>query len=333
MAILVTGGAGFVAASLIKKLLGSEPVFAVDNLSRGSLDNIADFPQTENFCFRKADLADEADYRAAVTDLTRQEAITEVWHLAANSDIPAGVRDASIDLRDTFMTTFQTLKIMEEFGIRRLFFASSSAIYGDLQDTLLRENTGPLFPISNYGAMKLASEAAISAACERFLEQAVIFRFPNVVGVPATHGVILDFMHRLRQTPEYLQVLGDGTQRKAYLHVQDLVQAMLWIREHVHTKLDVFNIGPEDEGITVRRIAEEVVAAVSPQAELRFGTGNKGWTGDVPRFRYSVAKLQEAGWTSTFDSLTAIRRAVREIAAQVYSPDARENEARAHSLP
>ncbi len=321
MAILITGGAGFVAAGLIRKLLESETVFAIDNLSRGRLSNIEDFLGKENFRFTQADLTDEAAYKTTVAQLTKQSPITEVWHLAANSDIPAGVQNPSIDLRDTFMTTFQTLKIMEEFEIHRLFFASSSAIYGDLKDALLHEEIGPLFPISNYGAMKLASEAAISAACERFLEQAIIFRFPNVVGAPATHGVILDFMLRLQQTPEFLQVMGDGTQRKAYLHVVDLIEAMSWLRERVEKKLDVFNIGPDDEGISVRRIAEEVVAAVSPGAQLRFGTGNKGWTGDVPRFRYSTAKLQSIGWKSPFDSLTAIRRAVREIAAQVHGSD------------
>ena len=318
MAILVTGGAGFVAASLIRNLLASETVLAIDNLSRGSLKNIENFLKKGNFSFLEADLADQSAYRTAIAQFAQQNRITEVWHLAANSDIPAGVRDASIDLRDTFMTTFQTLRIMEEFGIRRLFFASSSAIYGDLKDTLLSENTGPLFPISNYGAMKLASEAAISAACERFLDQAIVFRFPNVVGIPATHGVILDFMLRLQQTPNFLQVLGDGTQRKVYLHVLDLVQAMLWVRDHVNEKLDVFNIGPDDEGITVRRIAEEVVNFVSPGAELRFGTGNKGWVGDVPKFRYSTAKLQSIGWKSSFDSVSAIRRAVSEIAAQLH---------------
>ena len=318
MAILLTGGAGFVAATLIERLLSAgETVISLDNLSRGSLVYLETFLEHPRFLFRRAELADLHDYRLAMEEIAKPETISEVWHLAANSDIPAGVRDPDIDWRDTFTTTFHTLKIMDEYGIGRIYFASSSAIYGDLGDTLLTEETGPLLPISNYGAMKLASEAAISAAAERFLQQALIFRFPNVVGVPATHGVILDFIGRLRQTPEYLQVLGDGTQRKAYLHVTDLVDAMLLLREKCRSKMDVYNIGPTDEGITVRRIAEQVVAIVAPDAELRFEAGNKGWIGDVPRFRYSTVKLQRLGWKPKLDSAGAIKRAVTEIAEQL----------------
>ena len=318
MAILLTGGAGFVAATLIGRLLSAgETVISLDNLSRGSLANLQAWLDHPRFTFRRAELADLTDYRLAMEDVAKPEAITEIWHLAANSDIPAGVRDPDVDLRDTFMTTFNTLKVMDEYGIDRIYFASSSAIYGDLQDTPLTEDTGPLLPISNYGAMKLASEAAITAAAERFLRQALIFRFPNVVGVPATHGVILDFIGRLKQTPEYLQVLGDGTQQKAYLHVTDLVDAMLFLHEKCKAKVDVYNIGPTDEGITVRRIAEQVISIVAPDAELRFESGNKGWVGDVPRFRYSTAKLQRLGWTPKLDSAGAIKRAVAEIANQL----------------
>ena len=137
--------------------------------------------------------------------------------MAANSDIPAGVLNPDIDLRDTFLTTFEILKAMKKFNIKVLNFASSSAIYGDFGNEIIHESIGPLFPISNYGAMKLASEAQISAACEGFLNRANIFRFPNVVGAPATHGVILDFINKLRLNKNELQVLGNGTQQKAYL--------------------------------------------------------------------------------------------------------------------
>jgi len=168
--------------------------------------------------------------------------------------------------------------------------------------------------------MKLASEAAITAAAEKVLDKALIFRFPNVVGVPATHGVILDFMQRLKQTPDYLLVLGDGMQRKPYLHVTDLVDGMIFLRRYSSAKVDAFNIGPLDNRITVCRIAEEVVSAVAPGAQLQFQRESKGWVGDVPRFRYSSAKLQQLGWAPKLDSLGAIRRAVAEIADQVFSP-------------
>jgi UDP-glucose 4-epimerase len=184
----------------------------------------------------------------------------------------------------------------------------------------LTESTGPLFPISNYGAMKLASEAMITAAAEKFLARALLFRFPNVVGLPATHGVILDFVRRLRSDPSHLDVLGDGSQRKSYLHVTELVDAMLFIQGRATGKVDVFNIGPTDAGIFVRDIAHETVAAAAPEARLKFGTDNKGWVGDVPRFAYSTAKLSALGWTPKLSSLEAVRRAIGEIYRQENPP-------------
>lgn len=317
MLSIVTGGAGFVAATLIDRLLQrGDYVLALDNFVRGVASNMAPFANHPRFRFQEADLSDLTAYREAVSRNLDGQTPGEVWHLAANSDIPAGIASPVIDLRDTFMTTFNTLEVMSEFKCSRMLFASSSAIYGDLGERPLTEDIGPLLPISNYGAMKLASEAAISAAAEKFLDQALLFRFPNVVGVPATHGVILDFTRRLKAEPTFLDVLGDGTQQKAYLHVSDLVDAMLLIQSSQRGKIDAFNIGPTDEGVTVRRIAEETVAVCSPGAELRFGTGNKGWLGDVPRFSYSTEKLKTLGWRPSLDSFAAIKRAIREIARQ-----------------
>jgi len=164
--------------------------------------------------------------------------------------------------------------------------------------------------------MKLASEAQIRAAVEAGLERADIFRFPNVVGTPATHGVIIDLIRKCRKTPTGFDVLGDGTQQKAYLHVDDLVDAMLYIADRATGRYNVFNIGPDDEGITVARIAETVRDSVSPGAQIRYGRGNKGWTGDVPRFRYDTRKLAGLGWKPKLNSDGAIARAVSEIAEQ-----------------
>ena len=227
MTILVTGGAGFIANTLVDSILSrGDSVICLDNLSRGTTSNVARFTEKNSFRFSTVDLADLDAFRSCLNSHEDLGPISEVWHLAANSDIPAGIADPGVDLRDTFMTTFNVLRIMEERKIGELLFASSSAIYGDLGERELTESTGPLFPISNYGAMKLASEAIITAAVEKFLRRALLFRFPNVVGLPATHGVILDFIRRLRSDPEHLDVLGDGSQRKAYLHVSELVDAM-----------------------------------------------------------------------------------------------------------
>lgn len=216
------------------------------------------------------------------------------------------------------MTTFSLLESMKALKMGTLHFASSSAIYGNLGGIPLHESIGPLLPISNYGAMKLASEAMISAAVESYLEGANLFRFPNVVGTPATHGVILDLINRLTENPDVLHVLGDGSQQKAYLHVSDLVAAMLTIRARKITgKVEVVNIGPVDEGVTVRWIAEQVVARISPGAEIVFGQGNKGWVGDVPRFNYSTNRLQSYGWVPKLGSAAAVTRAIDEIAQQL----------------
>lgn len=318
MVDIVTGGAGFIANSLVARLLDEgRKVVAFDNLRLGRRQNLDRFLTHPNFHFFEVDVATRASLTQALKSTTSIGPIEDVWHLAANSDIPSGVADPDIDLRDTFLTTFELLRALREFAVQRLLFASSSAIYGDQGEAAIHEDIGRLLPISNYGAMKLASEAQISAAVESHLSCAYCFRFPNVVGVPATHGVILDFIRKLIATPRELQVLGDGSQKKAYLHATDLVDAMLTIRNQVVDKRCVFNIGPIDDGVTVRWIAEKVVERINPSADIRYGTGNKGWVGDVPKFKYSTKKLQALGWSPALGSEAAILRAIDEIAIQL----------------
>jgi len=317
MSILITGVAGFIGCNLARVLINSgESVIGLDNLYRGSLSNIEDLISNNRFLFANVDLSNLNSYREFVKIKYATEAITEVWHMAANSDIPAGIFDAGVDLRDTFMTTYNTLEIMKEFGIGTILFASSSAIYGDLGSTRISEDLGPLFPISNYGAMKLASEAIISAAVEKGINRALIFRFPNVIGIPATHGVILDFIRKLKTSPDRLVVLGDGTQQKSYLHLDELLDAMLFVRDHASERLNYFNIGSGDDGITVRDIAEQVVETVAPNAAIVYGQGNRGWVGDVPKFIYSIEKLLRLGWKPRMDSAAAVRYSIQQIAVK-----------------
>jgi UDP-glucose 4-epimerase len=317
MSILITGAAGFIGCNVVHRLLEQgHRVLGFDNFCRGSCSNIETALTNRQFSFERVELAELASFEAAARSFHAFEPITEVWHLAANSDIPAGISDAQVDLRDTFMTTFNTLEVMKRLGIGRLAFASTSAIYGDLKGAVMHEDIGPLLPISNYGAMKLASEALISAAQESWLARAWIFRFPNVIGTPATHGALLDFVRKLQRTPGRLDVLGDGTQQKGYLHVTELIDAMLHIRERAAEPLAYYNIGADDAGVTVRFMAEQVVAAAEPGAAISYGEGNKGWVGDVPRFFYSVDKLRALGWKPRFGSAEAVQRAVQEIVAQ-----------------
>jgi UDP-glucose 4-epimerase len=308
MVDLVAGGAGFIGRNLIARLLaeGREVVCADRAPHAGG----------ERLTAIEADLSTEAGCARAFEAAAARGSLDEVWHLAANSDIPSGVADPVIDMRDTFLTTFEILRAMRRHGARRLIFASSSAIYGDHGEAPIKETTGPLFPISNYGAMKLASEAQATAAAQAHLDRLALCRFPNVVGVPATHGVILDLVRKLKADPERLDVLGDGSQRKAYLHVDDLVAAMLVVRDCSSARVAAFNIGPLDSGVTVGWIAESVVARVSPGARIMLGQGDRGWIGDVPKFSYLTEKIQALGWAPALGSQAAVLRAIDEIALQ-----------------
>ena len=316
--MLITGAAGFIGSHLVDRLLAAGcSVTGVDNFVRGTRENLAHAFTSSGFAFVEADLSDPAQSLAAFAAAHKRSPITMVWHMAANSDIGAGVADPKVDHRDTFLTTFHTLLAIRELRIPAIAFASSSAIYGSLQETLT-EDCGPVFPISNYGAMKLASEGLISAALESYLDQGWIFRFPNVIGGRATHGVIFDLMRKILEAPgRELEVLGDGNQRKPYLHVSDLIDAMLFIVEHAVDRLNYFNIAADDEGAVVRYIAEQVIEAAAPGKPICYTGGRKGWIGDVPQYRYSTAKLTNLGWRPTLSSCEAVRRAVADIHAQL----------------
>jgi UDP-glucose 4-epimerase len=311
---LVTGAAGFIGSHLVDRLLAmGNRVIGIDNFLLGQRENLASAGKNAQFSFGEVDLNDS---EACLTFLRKETAngrgITNVWHLAANSDIQAGGRNPDVDLRLTFLTTYHTLKLMETLGISRLVFASTSAIYGE-HEGLLREDSGPLFPVSTYGAMKLAAEGVIAAATSRFLERAWICRFPNVAGSRATHGAIFDFFAKLRANPAELEVLGDGKQEKPYLHVGELVDAMVFIFQNSREKVNCYNIGPERGTTTVRFMAESVVRAAAPGAKIRYTGGARGWVGDVPKFNYSTKKLEALGWKSKLSSDEAVELTIREL--------------------
>jgi UDP-glucose 4-epimerase len=323
--LIVTGAAGFIGSHLVDALLArGNRVIGIDNFSRGSRANLAAALQNAHFELLTADLADANACNRLIDQLSAQfsakqgsEQIDQLWHLAANSDIPAGVADLNVDLCDTFLSTVGSLRIARQFCIPDFFFTSTSAVYGE-HEGLLTEKSGPLLPISNYGAMKLASEAAISAATSAYLKRSRIFRLPNVVGARSTHGLIFDMYRKLENSSSTVEVLGDGTQCKQYLHVGELVDAVLWIADHsVEPAIDCFNLGPSaDPGITVRRIVEILLETAESQAVPQYTQGDRGWVGDVPRFAYSVEKLNALGWRAQGSSEDAIRRACAELRPQ-----------------
>ncbi len=314
---LVTGAAGFIGSHLTDRLLAlGYRVVGMDNLLLGKRSNLAVALQNPNFIFFEADVNDYAGCLKLLRELNERSAIEFVWHLAANSDIRAGTEVPEVDLRDTFMTTFHVLKLMKSLGIRKLAFASSSAIFGNFPGAI-PEESGPLWPISNYGAMKLASEASITAALEAFLERVWIFRFPNVAGSRATHGSIYDFLKKLRVNPHEMEVLGDGRQDKPYLHVSELIDAMIFIFQNANEPFNCFNIGADGSCTTVQYIAESVVREAAPKAIIRYTGGDKGWVGDVPRFTYSIEKLRQLGWAPRLTSNQAVDRAVKEVVKEI----------------
>ncbi len=309
---VITGAAGFIGSHLTDRLLGlGREVIGLDNMLLGRRENLAAALGNPKFHFHEMDVNDPEACAALVARIASSRPVEAVWHLAANSDIQAGGLNPEVDLRATFMTTFNVLRMMQALKIPEIIFASTSAIYGE-HPGAVREDAGPLFPISNYGAMKLASEGLISAALERYLRRACLCRFPNVVGSRATHGAIYDFIAKLRRNPSELEVLGDGNQEKPYLHVGELIDAMVHIFVGRHSKLEFFNIAPDSSASTVRYMAEAVIREMAPGARIRYTGGSRGWIGDVPKFAYSIEKIKAAGWTPRLTSNQAVDLAIRE---------------------
>ena len=316
---IIIGGAGFIGANLSRFLADlNEIVAVIDDFSLGRRQNISFLPDD---CIWEADATNLNSLKRAFIEIRRRfgsENVT-VWHLAANSDIQAGTQNSLVDFEKTLKSTFTILELMNEFGIGQICFASSSAVYGDKGRKSIGELEADLQPISNYGACKLASEALISAARESHLKDVSIFRFPNVVGFPATHGVIYDFIKKLMVNQSQLNVLGDGTQQKSYLHVSDLVDAMYLIKNfRSMDRLKIFNIGPADDGITVAEIARLTVEHIDEGASIIFGSEARGWVGDIPRFNYDINKIKSLGWLPRLNSREAICLAIREVKEQLY---------------
>src|SRR5262249_28725469 len=311
MRALVTGGAGFIGSHLCDRLLArGDEAWCVDNLDLGRRRNIAHLESSNVFHFIEQDVLD----RERLAALFAEAKFDLVFHLAANSDIAAGTRDTELDFRLNELTTLAVLEAMRRHRVRRLFFASTSAIFGEA-DAVLHEDFGPLAPISFYGASKLAAEAYISTYAHRFDLAAVVLRFPNVVGERATHGVIYDFLRKLENNPRELEVLGDGNQTKPYLYVADLVDAILLACQRSAGALSVYHAAGISE-TSVREIAEIVLAATGrADARIRYTGGDRGWPGDVPKFRYDTARLQALGWTPQRHSTDAVRHAVERIKA------------------
>lgn len=308
MKALVTGGAGFIGTHLVRSLLERDlEVVCVDNFTLGLQENVDCFLDNPNYKFYNINIEETEKFCSELED----EDFDIVYHLAANSDIQKGGKMPKVDFNDTFMTTYSVLELMRRKNIKKLFFSSTSAVYGD-KNTLLREDTGDLKPISYYGGAKFASEGFVSSYSFMNDLSTVVFRFPNVIGPNLTHGVIYDFVKKLNNNPNELEILGDGTQTKPYLYVLDLVDAIVefTLDKEIKKGLEIYNAGVES-ATSVTRIADIVCEVLGYEnVKYNYTGGNVGWKGDVPKFQYDLTKIHNAGWTAKHTSDESVKEAV-----------------------
>jgi UDP-glucose 4-epimerase len=310
MKTVVVGGAGFIGSNLCESLLRKDNcVICIDNLSNGSRENIKEISSNENFIFYDGDAADIE----ILDKIFSKEKPDIVFHLAANSDIQASASNPRVEYRNTYTTTFCILESMRNYGIKKIFFASTSAVYGDKHGIELSEDASNLSPISYYGAAKLGSEALIQAYSYMNDLKTLIFRFPNVIGPKLTHGVIYDFIRKLDKDKEVLNILGDGKQTKPYIYVSDLVEAIIDFTVNAKAGVEIYNLGVSGT-TSVKKIADILCMELGLEhIKYEFTGGESGWKGDVPQFRYCLDKIHKAGWMAQYTSDEAVRKTIRDI--------------------
>jgi|SRR5271165_746028 len=311
----LAGGAGFIGSHFTDRLLRSKAVRKVtvfDNFSSG-----------REWHFEEHRARGDERLQVLRGNVNDLDVLTEamsghdvVIHLASNPDISRASTEPEIDFYQGTLLTNNVVEAMRRSGVTRLLYASGSGVYGDMGDTVLAEDHGPMKPVSTYGASKLAGEALIASYCAMFGLTACAFRFANVVGARQTHGVGFDFVRRLSADPRSLRILGDGRQSKSYMHVSDVVDAVLAAGEQVKKGFAVFNVATDD-AVTVTEIAEMAVESLGLGEKPRFEYtgGDRGWKGDVPVVRLDTQRIRSLGWQPKMNSGEAIHRSLKELIA------------------
>lgn len=312
MRALVTGGAGFIGSHLIDALIASGyKVRVIDNLSSGKLEFIKTHMENGNLEFQKGDLTSLSDVEIATKD------IDCVFHLAANPDIRLGTRVTDTDLKQGTIATYNLLESMRINDVKKIVFASSSVVYGEDAPLPTPESYGPCLPISLYGASKLACEGLITSWAGTFDFQAWIFRFANIIGERGTHGVIFDFIHKLKNDNSRLEVLGNGLQEKSYMEVKECVNAILHVYNTQTNQINLFNLGSHDT-CSVKRIAEIVTEETGyKDAKIEYTGGSRGWAGDIPRARLGIEKMLSTGYAVEYNSEDAVRYTARSLIKEI----------------
>lgn len=309
--ILITGGAGFIGSNMVEELSENNDLTVMDNLSNVDDRYIKKYQGKKGFKFLNSDIAEEEAF-------SRVEPHDMVIHLAANSDVRGGSKDPVVDFVNNVQGTMILLEYMRRTDTPEILFASSSTVYGEATVLPTPEDYGPYMPISSYGASKMAGEGFITSYSHYYGIKGTIFRFANIVGKNSTHGVIFDFINKLKKDNQSLEILGDGTQRKSYLHVSDCVKSMLYIHEK-STKTDIYNLGNR-ETTSVMKIADYVVNGMglkNVKYNTKPGRDGRGWKGDVKVAQLRVDKMFSTGWKNRFNSDESVNTAVKETLEQM----------------
>jgi UDP-glucose 4-epimerase len=312
----IAGGAGFIGSAFVDRLLAApdvESVTVFDNFTSGREWHLEQHRADPRLRIVRGDITHLATLTAAM------DGAEVVIHLASNPDIARAATEPTIDFDQGTVLTNHVLEAMRRVAAGTILYASGSGIYGDLGETELHEDHGPLVPTSTYGASKLAGEALICAYSYMFDMRGLLFRFGNVVGPRQTHGVGFDFIRSLRQAPERLRILGDGTQSKSYIDVRDVVDAVLVAHETTADSVRAYNVATGDY-ITVREIAElavEVAGSSLETTRFEFTGGSRGWKGDIPVVRLNTDRIRALGWRNRLGSRDALRESMIAMLEQV----------------
>lgn len=314
--VFISGGAGFIGSHLTRRLLavpGVTRLTIFDNFSSGRRDYLAPLETDDRLTIVEGDLKELSAIEAAIAGHDT------VFHLAANPDIAKAVTQPDIDFWEGTYLLQNVLEAIRRAGVTKLLYMSGSGVYGEDAATAFGENHGPCRPISTYGASKLACEALIGAYCHMFGLTARAFRFANVVGPRQTHGVGYDFVRRLRADPTCLRILGDGSQSKSYIHVEDILAAVMLVAAQAQHGFDVYNVATDDY-ISVAEIADlavEVMGLPTGSVRFDFTGGDRGWKGDVPVVRFDCRKIKAAGWVGQRDARAAMRASLGAMKAEI----------------